>query len=225
MTTVNEKNEQISAFIDGELTHEARDHIVSALCKDNELKSCLDRYQLISDSMRNQLPLGIKPDFASNVMAAIESEPTILAPATKLSHKPSIPSVLTRKAAGFAIAASVATLAVIGMQSQYGEDPQQVATTMPDNSEFVRMAKENPMTANVQPVITPRASSGYSTASTMVQSQSIPQMKPAQNFDWQLHQYIVNHSQYATGSGVHDIISSARIVSSSEQKITADQVK
>lgn len=225
MTTATEKNEQVSAFIDGELTHEACEQMVSTLCKDGELKSCLDRYQMISDSMRNQLPFGIKPDFASSVMAVIESEPTILAPAARSSHKPSIPSAFTRKAAGFAIAASVATIAVIGVQSQYSEEPQQVASTMPDNSEFVRMAKENPMTANVQPLITPRASSGYSTASTMVQSQSIPQMKPAQSFDWQLHQYIVNHSQYATGSGVHDIMSSARIVSSSEQKITVDQVK
>lgn len=225
MTTATEKEEQVSAFIDDELTHEHNEQFINAICKDKDLKSCLERYQMISDSMRNQLPAGVKPDFANSVMAAIESEPTILAPAN-LSHKSSFPSLLTRKAAGFAIAASVATIAVIGVQSQYTDEPQQVATKMPDNSEFVRMDKENPMTAKVQPVITPRSeSSGYSTASTTVQQQAIPQINSPRNFDWQLHQYIVNHSQYANGAGVHDIISSARIVSSSEQKITADQVK
>jgi len=211
MTTATEKEEQVSAFIDNELTHEHNEQFINVICKDKDLKSCLERYQMISDSMRNQLPAGIKPDFANSVMAAIESEPTILAPAN-LSHKSSFPSILTRKAAG--------------VQSQYSDEPQQVATKMPDNSEFVRMDKENPMTANVQPVIAPRsASSGYSTASTRVQQQAIPQINSPRNFDWQLHQYIVNHSQYANGAGVHDIISSARIVSSSEQKITADQVK
>ncbi|WP_455365548.1 sigma-E factor negative regulatory protein [Kaarinaea lacus] len=225
MTTVSEKDEQVSAFIDDELKQDQHEKVISEICKDQELKYCLERYQMISDSMRNQLPAGIKPGFVDSVMAAIESEPTILAPAN-LSKKSSFPSMMTRKAAGFAIAASVATIAVIGVQSQYSDESQQVATTMPDNSEFVRMAKENPPPANMQPVITPRsASSGYSTASTTVQQQSIPQLKPSQNFDWKLHQYIVNHSQYANGAGVHDIISSARIVSSSEQKISADQVK
>jgi len=220
MKKETEKDEQLSAFIDDELTHERREECISAICKDSESKSCFERYQMISDAMRSQLPAGIKRDFANSVMAAIESEPTVLAPKTRV---PKIPTLLTRKAAGFAIAASVATIAVIGVQSQYNE-PQQVATTMPDNSEFVRMAKENPMPANIQPVISPRVANGYSTASTTIQ-QPITQMKPARNFDWQLHQYIVNHSQYATGAGAHDIISSARIVSSSEQKINSNQVK
>ena len=225
MTKSTEPNEQISSFIDNELIHENCEDLISSLCRDEELKSCLERYQLISDSMRNQLPVAIRKDFAHCVMSAIESEPTILAPAASLSNKPSFPSILTRKAAGFAIAASVATIAVIGVQLQYNEEPQQVATTMPDNSEFVRMAKENPMAENVPPVITSRPSSGYSTASTIVQPQSMPQMKSVRKFDAQLNQYIVNHSQYAAGVGVHDIISSARIVSSSQQKISADQVK
>ncbi|WP_455223505.1 sigma-E factor negative regulatory protein [Kaarinaea lacus] len=222
MKKANEKEEQVSAFIDDELTHERREEFISAICRDADSKSCFERYQMISDALRSQLPMSIKRDFAHKVMTAIDSEPTVLAPAASISK---IPSILTRKAAGFAIAASVATIAVIEVQSQYSDKSQQVATTMPDTSEFVRMAKENPMSANMQPVITPRASNGYSTASTTIQQQSIPQMKSARNFDWQLHQYIVNHSQYATGAGAHDIISSARIVSSSEQKINSNQAK
>ncbi|MCI0508366.1 MAG: sigma-E factor negative regulatory protein [Gammaproteobacteria bacterium] len=230
MTKATEKDEQISAFLDNELSHENCEQLISTLCKDEGLKSCLERYQLISDSMRNQLPSGIKRDFVRHVMSVVEAEPTILAPAASLSNKSNYQSILTRKAAGFAIAASVAAIAVIGVQSKYSEEPEQVATAMPDKSEFVRMAEENPVAANVQPVITSKPANGFATASTTVQQQPLVQQQPIpqitlRKFDSQLHQYIVNHSQYAAGAGVHDIISSARIVSSSQQKFSADQVK
>ncbi|HEY5604378.1 MAG TPA: sigma-E factor negative regulatory protein [Gammaproteobacteria bacterium] len=229
MTTATEKGEQVSAFIDNELTRENCEQLISTLNKDEALKSCFERYQMISDSIRNQLPPDIKWDFARRIMSAIESEPAVFAPTfaptARSSSKSSSQAALTRKVAGFAIAASVATIAVVAVQTKYSEAPEQVATTMPDNSEFVRMAKENPVAANMQPVITSKPSTGYSTASTAVQQQPIAQMNPLRKFDAQLHQYIVNHSQYAAGAGVHDIISSARIASSSQQKINVDQVK
>lgn len=220
MTIETEKGEQLSSFVDGEINREHCARIIGTLCKDQDMKSCFERYQLISDTMRNQLPPGMKRDFASCVMTAIESEPTIFAPAA-LSHKSVFSSPLTKKVAGLAIAASVATIAVIGVQSQYSEAPQQVAT-MPDNSEFVRLAKEKP--ENVQPVLVPNPGNGYSTASATLSQKQIPQSKPVHKFSPQLHQYIVIHSQQASGAGMHDIISSARLVSSSQQQ-GSDQVQ
>ena len=219
-----ELGEQVSSFIDGEISGDHCDSLINSLCKDKDLKSCLERYQMISDTMRNQLPDSMKRDFAHCVMSAIESEPTILAPASKPAERSAITSTFSKKVAGFAIAASVATLAVIGVQSQYQDEPQQVAT-MPDNSEFERMTKEKPLTAKVSPAIVPGATSGYSNASASISRQSIPQVSSVRKFDPKLHQYIVNHSQFVSGSGVHDIISHARIVASTQQKASADQVQ
>ena len=232
MTIEQEKGEKLSSLFDDELNPQHSEQFIGSLCKDDEMKACLERYQMISDSMRNQLPAGIKQDFAHSVMTAIESEPTVLAPVTRPSIIPDFSSIVTKKVAGFAIAASVATIAVIGVQSQNSDEPQQMATTMPDKSEYVRLAKENPTaspaTSNVQPVLTQKPSSGYSTASTMMRQPQVLQPNslnsPANNFNPQLHQYIVIHSQRASGAGVHDIFSSARIASSSHQ-ISADQVQ
>ena len=228
MTKEQEKAEKLSSLFDDELNPQHSEQFISNLCKDHDMKTCLERYQMISDSMRNQLPTGIKQDFAHCVMTAIESEPTVLAPVTSPSKIPNLSSIVTKKVAGFAVAASVATIAVIGVQSQYSDEPQQMATTMPDKSEYVRLAKEKPATSSVQPVLTQKPSSGYSTASTMVRQPQVLQQNslnaPAKKFDPQLHQYIVIHSQHASGAGVHDIFSSARIATSSHQ-ISADQVQ
>ena len=223
MTTETEKSEQLSAFVDGELNREHCERIISTICKDHDMVSCFERYQLISDTMRNQLPTGMKRDFVGCVMSAIESEPVIFAPAAQ-SHRYRFPTHVTKKFAGFAIAASVATIAVIGVQSQYDDQPQQQVASMPDNSEFVRLAKEKPANTNMQSVLIPNSSSGYSNASTTLGQKQIPQAKTVQKFSPQLHQYIVIHSQQASGAGMHDIISSARIVSSSQHQ-SSDQVQ
>ena len=232
MTNDSNKGEHLSSFVDGELDRDHCEVLISSICKDEDMKSCLARYQMISDSMKNQLPDGIKSDFVHCVMSAIESEPAIIA--TTASNKSSkslsttgkvllFPS-LTRKVAGFAIAASVATIAVIGVQSQ-NQDPASQVVVMPENSEFVRLQKESTMTANVNPVIVPKSSSGFSTASSPVSQKEVPQLRPSPKFDPILQQYIVNHAQYASGSGVNDIFSHARIVASSQDKQSVDQGK
>ena len=234
MTNDSNKGEHLSSFVDGELDRDHCEILISSICKDEDMKSCLTRYQMISDSMKNQLPDGIKSDFVSCVMAAIESEPTTFAPAsssvTTSKPKDSTPGKvlifpsLTKKVAGFAIAASVATIAVIGVQSQNQDATSQVVA-MPKNSEFVRLKKESAMTANVSPTVVPKATSGFSTASSPISQKTIPQLRPTPKFDPILQQYIVNHAQYSSGSGVNDIFSHARIVASSQDKQSVDQGK
>ena len=90
MTIEQEKAEKLSSLFDDELNPQHSDQFISSLCKNDELKTRFERYQMISDSMRNQLPAGIKHDFAHTVMAAIESEPTVLAPVTSPSKIPNL---------------------------------------------------------------------------------------------------------------------------------------
>ena len=239
MTIDSEKGEKLSSFVDGELSGDHCESLINAICKDEDMKSCLERYQMISDSMKSQLPDGVKSDFVQCVMSAIESEPTVISPAASTSlssHSNSnsssksgnviqFPS-LAKKVAGFAIAASVATIAVIGVQTQ-NQEPESQVVAMPENSEFVRLPQQRqPVTASIGSMpASKQTSRGTFNASTSVSQQDVPQLKPVRKFDPILHQYIVNHSQFASGSGVQDIISHARIVASSQKRNSVSQVQ
>ena len=72
MTIDADKGEHLSSFVDGELERDHCETLISSMCKDEGMKSCLARYQMISDSMKNQLPDGIKQDFVHCVKSAIE---------------------------------------------------------------------------------------------------------------------------------------------------------
>ena len=175
MTIKSDKGESLSSFVEGELSGDQCETLISTICKDEDMKSFLERYHIISDSMKSQLPDGIKSDFVNCVMSAIESEPTAFSTTAPTPLKPTANNKLglssssaktsfTKRVAGFAIAASVATLAVMVVQTKNQEDPQQIVK-MPQNSEFVRLAKDNPVTAGMQSVVTPAARSGFSNAS------------------------------------------------------------
>jgi len=233
-----DSGEKISSFIDGELPKEHCESLISILCRDDAMKSCLDRYQLISDTIRRKLPRGINRNFIHGVMSAINTEPTVLSPTTRTSyHYQSIfATSLRKKVAGFAIAASVATIAVVGVQMKNQEEPQQVAT-MPQSSEFVRLSKEAPVVANAgrQQILVPQTSSGFSNASTVVSQQELmPQASGSEPLsqealqDYQsqlLHQYVLDHNQFASGSGVYDVIPHSRIVASTQQQNSINQVQ
>ena len=231
-----EKGEQLSAFLDGETGREENNTLISELCESEELKSCWERYHVISDSMRSGLPDSIHGGFADKVMSAIASEPAILAPQASISTKKSASNStpMTKRFAGFAIAASVATLAVIGVQTMNNEDTtSHVATTMPDKSQFVGMDGK-PRVASAKPVITQNSNSGFPNASTVSSSTSTVSVfkHPPMNNDYspksvdpQLLKYIVNHSQNASGSGGSDIFSPARIVTSPARIVTSTQIQ
>jgi len=232
-----EADENLSSFIDGELRKDHCETLINSLCRDEGMKSCLDRYQLISDAIRRKLPRGINRNFIKSVMSAIESEPTILSP-SRSSSRMGFSSSFSKKVAGFAIAASVATIAIVSVQMKNSEDPQKIAL-MPESSEFVRLANEPPVVASnsQQPVLVPQTGNGFSNASTIVgqqellsqgtvKGQPLTQEEALQNIRAQLlHQYVLDHIQYASGSGVYDVIPHSRIVASTQQQDLLNQVQ
>ena len=246
MNTQSDKNdfeagEKISSFIDGEIPKDHCDKLIISICKDDVMKACLDRYQLISDTIRRKLPRGVNRTFIQSVMSAIEAEPTVLTPPSRSSSRTVFHPSFSKKVAGFAIAASVATIAVVGVQMKYQEEPQQVAT-MPQSSEFVRLSKEASLAANEnrQQLPVPQTPNGISTASTVVSQQelmpqelisqdklsehALAQKEALRNLQSQLlHQYVLDHNQYASGSGLYDVIPHSRIVASTQQQNTIDQ--
>jgi sigma-E factor negative regulatory protein RseA len=216
--------EQLSSFMDGELDHTSHEQIIKNISSDQQLKNRWERYHLISDSLKNNLPASLQFDFADSVMSAVEAEPTVLAPQTQRVGQPSerMPAPLMKRVAGFAIAASVATIAVIGVQTQYeSEAPEQIAE-MPSSRDFVRIQNE-PQVAVLPSLNAPITKDGFTTASSVQQRalgfaiQNPQKSEPnVVEFNPQLHKYIVNHHQHVSGTRVQGLIPYARIVSSSQ---------
>ena len=107
--------EQISSLVDGELNDADCHEMLESMLADKESSRCWERYHLISDTHKRNLPDIIDNQLASRVMAELENEPTVLAPTR--THSP-----ISKQMAGLAIAASVATVAVLGVQFMYQED-------------------------------------------------------------------------------------------------------
>lgn len=122
--------EQLSALMDGDLSDV---EVLSELGMDPALQDTWSRYHLIGDAMRGDLPVNLQRDLSDSIMAALEDEPTILAP-KPVESQPVVPQVHTaakvvplfrrvgQLVGQYAIAASVAAAVIFGVQQYQGHD-------------------------------------------------------------------------------------------------------
>ena len=123
MNDMNEtKKERLSAFMDDEIDGRHED-LVDDLLKDPELLDTWSRYHLISDGLKQGLPGVMDTNLAKNVSDSLRDEPAIVAPGR------STPTYI-KPVAGFAIAASVAALAILGIQQQQPGGPHEAPGTL-----------------------------------------------------------------------------------------------
>ncbi|MFM5433327.1 sigma-E factor negative regulatory protein [Aeromonas veronii] len=126
--------EQISALMDGDLSDA---EVLNELEMDSDLQDTWGRYHLIGDAMRGDLPVNLQLDLSDSIMAALEDEPTILAPKpveTSPVLQPAVAPVKTdsnvvplfrrvgQQLGQYAIAASVAAAVIFGVQQYQGQD-------------------------------------------------------------------------------------------------------
>ncbi len=100
------KGAQLSSLVDGELTPEEINEQVAALSVDEGGREAWRSYHLIRDLLQQQMAKEYNPNFTQQVMARLEYEPTILAPAKK-------ERTITQGLIGIGLAASVATIALL----------------------------------------------------------------------------------------------------------------
>src|ERR1700728_4298305 len=105
--------EQVSAFLDGELPDSETELLLKRLTRDAELRESFGRYALIGESMRGGGQVRLSRGFAERVNRAIDGEPAVA-----VSQPSRSPSRWWRALAGAAVAASVAVVAVIGIQQR-----------------------------------------------------------------------------------------------------------
>ena len=75
--------EQISAWMDGEISIENAQHLLSSVKAGGQSAECWSTYHLIGDAMRGNSQY--KPDLTQRIMQQIDLEPTVLAPQVKKS--------------------------------------------------------------------------------------------------------------------------------------------
>ncbi len=102
-------NEQVSACVDGESDSSETGLLLRRLSQDDSLRTRWARYHLISDALKNNLPEQPSLTLANRIHQAVAQETT---PQRRFSA-----ARLLKPAAGFAIAASVAALAVFAVRS------------------------------------------------------------------------------------------------------------
>lgn len=118
---------QLSAFVDDELPQAETDLFVRRLVKDAELKQIMGRYQLMGEALRApMLKTHLSRDFSARIAAALEQQDSAASVATSMTTRSSKLNFdgWLKPAAGMAVAASVALVAVLTVRNQPGIDVQ-----------------------------------------------------------------------------------------------------
>ena len=180
----------LSSVMDGEgTTGEA----LAGVAATNGTRAAWARYHLIGDVLRDNSSAIAPAEFAASISALIADEPTVLAPRQRTKSA-------MRPVAGFAIAASVATLAVIGIQRM---EPNNVNSPAPTIA-AAPAATPVPATATTAPVF----------ASTVAETSPAPPelshaTHPAQR---RFNSYLVKFNEQRSTVGVPGVNPYVRIV-------------
>jgi len=137
------KFEKVSSLVDYYIDSEQQtDAALDKLSKDSHLSAAWDRYHLIGDVLRNDVPQELQLDLSAQIATAIAQEPTVLAPSSSKNTPSQFIDSLKSKVVHFAkpfgsiaIAASAAGLMVLGVQQNVAVNdkimPAQVVQTVP----------------------------------------------------------------------------------------------
>jgi len=228
-----DKREALSAFMDGELEGDAST-IIDGLLRDERVRRKWHHYHLIGDTLRHSLPEHLDEQLAAGISARLRSEPTILNP----GRRP-LPPYL-KPVAGLAVAASVAAMAIIGIQHQGSSDqaapvaaqtalapaaaqPALAATAgSPDQQGGATVEEASdrlPALQPVQPDIPAMRSYTFpvrkvsTDSGTAAAATAMPQNGP----NSRLRNYLINYNEYHAAAGMQGMPPYVRIVAHDNQ--------
>jgi sigma-E factor negative regulatory protein RseA len=180
--------EQVSAFLDGELPASETELLLKRLTRDMELRERFGRYALIGEAMRGATHAHLTRGFTVRVNAAIDGEPGIAAPAAGQAQRA---PRWWRPLAGAAVAASVAVVAVVGLQ-RHASLPVTAAVTSTINRPPAPPAAAAPART--------REAISYTVPAALA---DVPAALPAAR----LTSYVFAHSKYSSLLEQRDVLS------------------
>lgn len=179
--------EKISMLMDDELLDHEAVNLIQGIEHDEWLKQCWERYHLISDALKNNLPNVIKHDLAKKLSRALESEQTF-----RLTHlKPQRSSRYLRPAVGLALAASVAVAAflIVPLNNTPEVSPEISQVAVPRQEAALTPAVRDQMVATHQGD----------------QSAVPPQVRELK-VEPVLYDYLVDHNEYTDTTSVQSMM-------------------
>lgn len=165
--------EKLSAFIDAELTEQEERRVLNELAGNRELRSTWERYHLMRAIFTKQLDVTAPPGLADRIFAQINEAERAWRPRT---------IGVPRIAGGLAIAATVAALAIFGLQT----------LNQPDTSVDARVASTRPTTAAI--------AANSVGAETEVQAEG------------RFNAYLVGHNEFMPTTGMGGMLPYVRVV-------------
>ena len=186
---MNDKiKEQLSAMVDGELPDNEQEFLLRRLQHEQNLQASWSRYHLIGDAMRKHTPSSVDHDLAGRVSLALGQD----------EHEQDLVLVNSRgfqvfkPVAGLAVAASVAVMAIIGMQN-FSRNTNQEVNQLP------RLAQQD----NVPEIVRVRGTR-WDLTQPGVESK--------------LNGYLVNHNEYTNETNLQGMLHYARIAGYDSRK-------
>lgn len=195
--------EEISALMDGEVTEQEMQKCLREMRNDDQQRDCWEQYHLIGDALRNSLPPNLDRSFVNSVSQAIAKEELPAAEVTPFKQQPAKKSKSRHPIAnpftGFALAASVAMVAYVGV-GMIAVDEQAAGPRMASApTSIAPLAQQHlPTLANQADIRT-------------VQGQQWNKAKPA--VESKLNNYLYSHRNVAGASAMRPaVIPQARLV-------------
>lgn len=233
--------DMISTLVDSELNDWELKTAIQALEQDKSLQSCWRNYQLIGDAMRSNLPKHLCLDLSDRVSRAMEHEPIYFKP--QINTSTSVPSSShslsrTKTAIGFALAASLSAIAIVGvlgfeqkqkmegtqvassqaLELQTVEPERTVAAVLPNtdnsgNGGLIASKREQPRFPGAMPA-RPMVASATNHAPPKVRPvQGAMMIAKSLPTEGDLYDYLMNYHQYAAQNDNEDALSYLRVVS------------
>jgi negative regulator of sigma E activity len=211
---MNEQNEKLSELMDDFQATDDKQEVLKELLADINQRNTLQRYQLIGDTLRNEVPDRIRVGFAAEVMAQIAQEPSLHASSSKVQQKVSnhpvnIWSWLFKPVAGLAVAAAVAVVTISSFQTSQRDKEQQDQLAKTDAK--VEMLAQIPVLPNnAQRVSTNSPVRKLVNGMNWKIKRNLPEMQNKLNL------YLINHNEYS--NSMSGLIPQARVVGFDDQK-------
>ncbi len=196
--------EQISALVDDEIHDMELKTVIAELTKNQASAERWQRYNLISDVLRNNLPDAIEPDLARRVQMALEDEPTVLAPRRMRIPAKVVPAL--KQVGGMAVAASVAVVMVVSLQEGQQSGPGAGQQIVQQQNSVSPSAAPATLVADIeQPAVQPQQPAAMSSPRPVLVA-DVERPQPVsvspQAFDPRFESYLINHSEYAVTTGM-----------------------
>ncbi len=206
----SEIKQQLSALVDGELERDQARFLIRRVGEDSDLSGCWQRYHIVGECLRGHGVAPVRADFVARVSMAIEGDAV---PRRALAGE------ALKWAGGFAVAASVALVALMAMRpdaaiENAAPDVATIAATAPPAQVAPSPLREQDL----------RPSLGVDTATVAAESNDSPYGPYAVSvrIDPRIDSYLIRHNE-ATGTQGQAFVPYVSLVTPLRERAPAPQ--